>query len=31
MSTDRVFVSVLYGSEQDIGNMCEIRKEQYMI
>ncbi|RDW58585.1 hypothetical protein BP6252_13061 [Coleophoma cylindrospora] len=29
MSTDRVFVSVLYGSEEEIRCMCEFRDEMY--
>ncbi|KAH8596165.1 hypothetical protein B0O99DRAFT_621170 [Bisporella sp. PMI_857] len=29
MNTDRIFVSILYGSEQDIRNMCEWREEEY--
>jgi hypothetical protein len=29
MNSDRVFVSVLYGSEREIRNMCEIRERPY--
>jgi hypothetical protein len=29
MSCDRVFVSILYGSEREIRNMCEIRDSKY--
>jgi hypothetical protein len=29
MNSDRVFISILYGSEREIRNMCELREEPY--
>jgi len=29
MNSDRVFVSILYGSEREMRNMCELREETY--
>jgi hypothetical protein len=29
MNSDRVFISILYGSEREMRNMCELREEPY--